>query len=334
MKLIRVDDILLSDDPRETVFQNLLTISNNDPCVFCVANEVQANARNKWFSILEKLPPGYRLILDRAHQSQGVDWPLPVEYTDWHLLRVKHAVDTGKSHNNKQWNSTSNKFLFLTGKPQGLHRIKLLWMYEQANLLPRAIWSLFRDANTLEKCGEFLPELDNFQLDAFLTHYQRNPDNIELEKNEAQTSSSTWWKKEIYEQTSLNVISATQFDNNSFDSLLCEKIWKPMINYQPFIVAGQKKTLERLNNLGFKTFEQYMLHPDYSTESNPQEKLKKIVANSAWFLDNINQYQEQVSQDIEHNYNQFFAVADANMTQLREFVEDSELILEFTGRHL
>jgi hypothetical protein len=330
LKIIRIDDIIFNDD---NLVNTLVDLSNAQPCAFGIFSE-SFPAIGKLVPVLEQLPTGYKIVLDRSHQSQAVDWPIPALYIDWHLLRVNNAMDTKGLQNNSCYNSVTNKFLFLTGKPHKLQRIKLLWMYAQANLLDRAVWSLFLDNNIVEKCRKFLPELDESELAEFLAQHQRNPDNIELEKHEAQVLSGTWWQKNLYEQTSLNVVSATEFVNNSYDMVLCEKIWKPIINCQPFIVAGQQNTLTRLKELGFQTFEKYMIHPDYSTESNAQEKLKKIVVNTAGFLDNINIYQTQVIQDVEHNYNHFFQVVDNNMTQLQEFVEDKQLILDFTGRHL
>ena len=330
MKIIRIDDISFKDD---NLVDTLVDLSNAQPCAFGIFSEVFLTSK-RLVPTLEQLPPGYKIILDRSHQSQAVDWPIPTLYIDWHLLRVNNAMDTKGLQNNSCYNPATDKFLFLTGKSYKLQRIKLLWMYAQANLLDRAVWSLFLDNNTVKNCRKFLPELDELELTKFLTQYQCNPDNIELERHEAQVLSGTWWQKNLYEQTSLNVISATEFVNNSYDMILCEKIWKPIINCQPFIVAGQQNTLNRLKDLGFLTFEKYMVYPDYSNESNTQEKLKKIVANTAGFLDNINIYQTQVTQDVEHNYNHFFQVVDNNMTQLREFVEDNQLILDFTGRHL
>jgi hypothetical protein len=207
-------------------------------------------------------------------------------------------------------------------------------MYAQANLLDRAVWSLFLDENTATKCQMFLPELDQSQLQAFLEEHEFTPDNIETDTFEAQPITSSWWQKNIYEQSSLNVISATEFDNNTFDMVLCEKIWKPIVNCQPFIIAGQQNTLPRLNELGFRTFEQYMPHPDYSLESNTQKKLEKIVKNTVGFLDNIHLYREQINQDVEYNYTHFFTVYKNNIQQLQECVNDDQIVLDFTGKHL
>lgn len=340
MKIIRIDDLANFDN---SIVDELLEKSGGQPCAFGLFSEVFLNALPGLGSIFDKLGPGYKLILDRSHYSiTPANWTVPTLYIDWHLLRVKNAVDTKRSEISSDWNSNSGKFLFLTGKPAKIQRIRLLWMYARANLLDRAIWSLFIDRqrknppgeNTIRNCQDFLPELDQSQLQSFLIEHEFSPDNIELEKNEAQPLVGTWWQKHIYEQSSLNVVSATEFDNNTFDMVLCEKIWKPIINSQPFIIAGQHNTLSRLNDLGFRTFEHYMPHPDYSLVSNKQKKLEQIVENTVGFLDNIHLCKEQIKQDVEYNYNHFFTVYKNNMQQLQEFVNEDQIVLDFTGRHL
>jgi hypothetical protein len=332
MKLIRIDDIANFD---HNLGKELIERSQGQPCAFGLFCEVFLNALPWVERAFEQLDPGYKLILDRAHAGiTPENWTVPTLYIDWHLLRVKHAIDTKLLEINSEWNPNSNKFLFLTGKPHKIQRIRLLWMYAQANLLDRAVWSLFLDENTATKCQMFLPELDQSQLQAFLEEHEFTPDNIETDTFEAQPITSSWWQKNIYEQSSLNVISATEFDNNTFDMVLCEKIWKPIVNCQPFIIAGQQNTLPRLNELGFRTFEQYMPHPDYSLESNTQKKLEKIVKNTVGFLDNIHLYREQINQDVEYNYTHFFTVYKNNIQQLQECVNDVQIVLDFTGKHL
>jgi hypothetical protein len=332
MKIIRIDDFDNFDD---SIVDELLERSGGQPCAFGLFSEVFVNAFPGLGPIFDKLGPGYKLILDRAHCSiTPSNWAVPTLYVDWHLLRVKNAIDIKRLEINSDWNSDSGKFLFLTGKPAKIQRIRLLWMYAQANLLDRAIWSLFLDNNTTKNCQKFLPELDQSQLQSFLTEYEFSPDNIKLEKNEAQVLSGTWWQKHIYEKSSLNVVSATLFDNNTYDMLLCEKIWKSIVNCQPFVIAGQHNTLARLNDLGFQTFEQYMPYPDYSLVPNAQKKLEQIVENTVGFLDNIHLHREQIKQDVEYNYNHFFTVYKNNMQQLQQFVNEEQIVLDFTGRHL
>lgn len=332
MKLIRIDDLENFD---HSIVHELRARSQGEPCAFGLFSEVFLNALPALANVFDQLGPGYKLILDRSHyRITPPNWSVPTLYIDWHALRVANAIDIKKLQNNTNWNPDSGKFLFLTGKPAKIQRIRLLWMYAQANLLDQATWSLFFDDNTAKNCQAFVPELDQTQLQSFLEKYQCNPDNVHIETYEAQVSSSTWWQKHIYEQSSLNVVSATEFINNAFDMVLCEKIWKPIVNCQPFIIAGQRNTLARLNDLGFKTFEQYMPHPNYCLEHDTQTKLEQIVANTVGFLSNIALYSDQIKQDVEYNYNHFLTVYEKNMQQLREFVDDSEIVLDFTGRHL
>ena len=93
MKIIRIDDLANFDN---SIVDELLEKSGGQPCAFGLFSEVFLNALPGLGSIFDKLGPGYKLILDRSHYSiTPANWTVPTLYIDWHLLRVKNAVDRG-----------------------------------------------------------------------------------------------------------------------------------------------------------------------------------------------------------------------------------------------
>jgi hypothetical protein len=56
-----------------------------------------------------------------------------------------------------------------------------------------------------------------------------------------------------------------------------EKIWKPIIAQQPFVVHGNHLYLQKLREMGFKTFGQYF-DESYDLELDPAKRIQKIVA--------------------------------------------------------
>ena len=77
-----------------------------------------------------------------------------------------------------------------------------------------------------------------------------------------------------YSATKFSLVSET--NDNSHEVFLTEKIWKPIIAEQLFVVHGNHLTLQTLRDLGFKTFNNYF-DESYDLEADRHEKIKKII---------------------------------------------------------
>jgi urate oxidase len=85
-----------------------------------------------------------------------------------------------------------------------------------------------------------------------------------------------------------------------------------------------------IKELGFKTFENYMLIQDYAYLPNETDRLDAIVLNTKYFLENCNLYKDNIEQDIQHNYDLFFKLAEQNIEILNSIrdtysIEQTEL---------
>lgn len=58
-----------------------------------------------------------------------------------------------------------------------------------------------------------------------------------------------------YQETYFNIVTETKIHAANKLLFVSEKIYKPIINLQPFIVLGSCGTLGYLRSLGFKTFD-------------------------------------------------------------------------------
>jgi len=63
--------------------------------------------------------------------------------------------------------------------------------------------------------------------------------------------------KHVYADTYLNIVTETN-GWNEIDAFWSEKIWRPILNLQPFIFIGPYKSLDKLHSLGFKTFHPFI----------------------------------------------------------------------------
>ncbi len=126
-----------------------------------------------------------------------------------------------------------------------------------------------------------------------------------------------------YNHSKFSLVSETNDTANEI--FVTEKIWKPIIAQQPFVVHGNHLYLQKLKEIGFKTFSQYF-DESYDLELDPDKRISKIV-NLCENLQKINWKDLYLqSQSIrKHNYETFF-----NREKLSEQVNKTiNLIFKF-----
>jgi len=129
-----------------------------------------------------------------------------------------------------------------------------------------------------------------------------------------------------YNETKYNLVSETNDTNNEI--FITEKIWKPIIAQQIFVVHGNYLYLQKLREMGFKTFGNYF-NETYDLERNPNERIKKIVETCRDLLEkNWQDIYLQTQALRQHNYNTFF---DKEKLSL-QINKTLELFLEFADR--
>ena len=251
-----------------------------------------------------------------------------------------------------KWNSTANKFLFLGGVPSRHNRITLLSKLYDAELLSRAEWSFFPPwtAQDQEWCRQALSHYTNEEYETFLNFSNRTIDDaynnakdysrlsgLELKKNntynETYLSNVGYIDPNIFSNTVLSIVSEGNAyppaDNFRF---LTEKIWRPIANRHPFILAGYQEQVEFAKSLGLKTFEQYFLVPDYYKIDNEFERLDCIVQNVQHFMSTFNNRAAEINTDVEHNHQLFCKIFDYSNRQIAKYsVEDREQFFNHRG---
>jgi hypothetical protein len=83
-------------------------------------------------------------------------------------------------------------------------------------------------------------------------------------------------------------------------------------------LVGHPEQLLYLENLGFKTFLNYMKVPDYARIHSDEEKFQAVVENTKHFLDIQDEFNDQIKRDVIHNYN-----------LLLEKIKDQEIFFNF-----
>jgi hypothetical protein len=77
-----------------------------------------------------------------------------------------------------------------------------------------------------------------------------------------------------YSDTKFSLLSESSVNNN--EVFITERLWKSVIAEHPFVVHGNHLYLQKLREMGFKTFSKYF-DESYDLESDNEIRIKKIV---------------------------------------------------------
>jgi len=175
--------------------------------------------------------------IDHIKWSGGVSW-------FWFYMRQKHMA---KSFN---FDHSKKKFdlLYLNKFPRE-HRRKMFQRVE--HLLADSLYSNWERNIKLPTAYE-LPWAQDYP------EYGRDQDIFE----------------KPYNDTKYSLVAETNDTNDEI--FMTEKIWKPIIAQQPFVVHGNYLYLQRLREMGFKTFANHF-DEGYDLELDKDKRIDKIV---------------------------------------------------------
>lgn len=225
-----------------------------------------------------------------------------VNFIEFDLLFLHFEVDVYQtSVLNDSWNASTGKFLFLTGKPDRPNRIRLLHKFYGKKLLESCTWSFFCDDLLEKRCHQYLPELTEHQYKEFIAAMRRNPDDIDIKYQSADTCHYDGYPFDtaLFSNSSFRVIAETMLMNKA---IISEKTWITIANHQPFLIAGYAGTCDILKKQGFRTFEEYLAIKNYDSMIENEQRLDAIVLNTEHWLENIQLYKDDIEKDVEFNY--------------------------------
>ena len=266
------------------------------------------------------------LVLDSVYQSWAdvikLDNVEHVTFIDFFALSLWHrVVELKHCAPCETWNPSKNNFLFLTGKPDKVNRIRLLYKFYQQQLLTCGTWSLFHNDHYKEQCKKLLSELTNKEYNEFVNRHICNPDSIAIinKPNGSLHYGGTPFDTGLYQNCAFQVVSETLFVNElNLPIWITEKTWLAILNHRPFIVAGDSGILKKLKQLGFRTFDQYLSIGDYDSINDNEKRLDAIVKNTKDWLVNISNYSDQIQQDVNYNFHQFQHLVEQNQKKITE----------------
>ena len=234
----------------------------------------------------------------------GVSW-------FWFYMYEKHLNNKFKfthDHFGSYWHK-KHDFLYLNKQPRE-HRVSLYNKLLEENVLSNSLYTFIGLKSPVRLSKEHeLPWVD-----------ANNYPEMGMDQDITE---------QPYVDTVCSIVSET--NDNDTDVFMTEKIWKPIIAQQVFVVHGNHLYLQKLREIGFKTFGSYF-DEAYDLESNRDKKIDAIVSLCK-HLKTVN-WQDIYRQTIalrQHNYNTFFnkekLSAEVNKTLISflEFADSSQI---------
>lgn len=274
------------------------------------------------FSSVDPLPDGIHLPENNEFNlfevGQIINPKFKKYQIDFHAIAVKKFFKKYTEEDLTLDKSNLVRFLCYQNKPH-LHRQMLSHFLIRDNIDELGIVTLNSDDNgspfiyptlSVSSVNESIEE-EYLQGKGY---YKNNPYSL---------GETSIWKKCF-----LNVVSET-FPPDSFDGwmFISEKTYKPILGMRPFIINGQGKILEYLENKGFFTFEEYWNGVDFRTYVSVEDTVEKVVKVikqicSMSQAEIIDMYSNMLPKLI-HNRQRFFEFANEEENKIEHMFLDN-----------
>lgn len=130
--------------------------------------------------------------------------------------------------------------------------------------------------------------------------------------------TSTNNRKDLYLNSYVNIVSETAFITEK-KPFISEKLWKPVMNLQPFVVVGNYQTLKTIREMGFKTFEPF-IDESYDEVYNHKERmqliLKEIDKLNQMPIEKLHEWYYSITDILIHNKEHLKTFANTNPYQV------------------
>lgn len=184
------------------------------------------------------------------------------------------------------------------------HRLAILYKMVSDDLLKYGDWSFLSEKHRYNTTSiEHVINkynLKNLHLDKIKNIYDVSPHLLKSERNLDYTKVNAWTDVHFkpYADSYFEICFETYTDKEN--KSLTEKVFKPIINFQPFLFVAFPGALQLLKELGFKTFDGF-IDESYDSETNESIRIdminneinrlcklsKEEINNWYWSMENI-----------------------------------------------
>ena len=129
---------------------------------------------------------------------------------------------------------------------------------------------------------------------------------------------------EKYYEAYLHIVSETYFEYQGQQLFYSEKIYKPVLFFQPFVLFSQPCSLEYFRSLGFQTFGDY-IDESYDNIKDDAKRFQVAYRSATCFANKpfgeLNNIMKKMWPILEHNYNTLAKREETNIKDLTSLFE-------------
>lgn len=207
------------------------------------------------------------------------------------------------------------KFLCLNGGGRQ-HRKFLLTELKRQGLLEQGLWSYLNKFDIsyqeTDYCWRPIQKgKGDTSLLEMLQYHKQHGNNIQEKLLDVDASQDAWHNRGMtaqhYQDTYFNIVTETWPADPSF--FVTEKIFKPIVNLQPFAVCGLPGILQYLKEKGFQTYDEWFVEDYDNVKGHPQRmfylmrEIERILSKDK---DEIHKKYQQSWEKIKFNREHFF----------------------------
>ena len=224
------------------------------------------------------------------------------------------------------WDKNADKFVCMNGTATKYNRYRMIVEMDKRDVLKDCVHSLVVLEENRDACLQYLEEEDKekYAGEEFFK-YNNNPDNSQwfikaLQNNEKFMPTITHGHicdSDIMTNKLFKLITESGWYTEKEKDLckfITEKTWYTIGYRLPFLMAGQYGSCEYLRELGFNTFDEFLIKP-YDKLLNSKERMDAIIDNAEYWVENL-ATMDGVAEAVEHNYNLLVKLGEENEKML------------------
>lgn len=250
------------------------------------------------------------------------NWPFVITNTSHHYSVNKTQSVTLEEFQNSRGIQRKNYFLFKIRRPRD-HRLVLLTRLANDGLLNKGDWSCLNKVNFDESYLKYITESYGFEFNPENVKqvFDNTPHRLESESGSSYHDVSAWTDShaEAYKNSYFYICTETYVHGEH--KSLTEKVFKPIVNFQPFLFVAYPGALKMLRDLGFKTFDGY-IDESYDTEPNLYKRINLIYSE-------IQKLCNMTPEELHKWYWSTEEILVHNRNRLLEIYKDKSISLEF-----
>lgn len=276
--------------------------------------------------VLNSYDVEYRFVLDGDFEEYSeLEKNEDIIYSNFLVLTAyAYTVSSDAQKTSNHWNNLAPKGLYMPGKPDRPHRAKLMSKLWEQDKLDKLDWSF---SITDEEAVFIRQQLLDYDLNTFQKFRQETFRFLDLrptDSNRCFSYNGYPYNHELYEGTSFSVIAESDFSANingtfNYWPKLTEKTYRTIANRHPFICSWYPGMTDHIERMGFKSFKEYMMIPEYNNIQDLGKRLDATIHNIEFFTTMANKPSnvDKIREDIEHNYNHFLYLARKELEKVQ-----------------